>query len=73
LASQLRQLGFADVKITPFDWLHPATPAPCIGLVSGLGRYLERLPLIREIAGSLCIRARRPELLPGRIGKRRAG
>jgi 2-polyprenyl-3-methyl-5-hydroxy-6-metoxy-1,4-benzoquinol methylase len=60
LAKQLRRMGFEDVSITPFDWLHPVTPSPLIGAVSALGRALEWLPLAREFAGSVYLRARRP-------------
>jgi 2-polyprenyl-3-methyl-5-hydroxy-6-metoxy-1,4-benzoquinol methylase len=60
LAKQLRQIGFEDVAIKPFDWLHPITPAPFIGGVSALGRFLESVPLAREFAGSVYLRARRP-------------
>ncbi len=61
LRTQLRKCGFDEIKITPFDWLHPATPKAVIPAVSGVGSLLEMLPLVREFAGSLHIRARRPE------------
>jgi SAM-dependent methyltransferase len=60
LRSLLERLGFCDVRITPFDWLHPATPRPLIGPVRLLGRVPEKVPLVREFAGSLMIQARRP-------------
>jgi 2-polyprenyl-3-methyl-5-hydroxy-6-metoxy-1,4-benzoquinol methylase len=56
----LRKVGFAEIAIRPFDWLHPATPARLIGLVERVGRGLEAIPLLREFSGSLLIRARRP-------------
>ncbi len=59
-ASQLRASGFTEVSITPFDWLHPATPRALIGVVRALGKSIERMPLLREFSGSLYIRARRP-------------
>ena len=55
----LRKTGFVDVVIRPFDFLHPATPAAWIAAVSGLGDALERLPLVRELAGSLLISGRK--------------
>jgi SAM-dependent methyltransferase len=58
-ASLLRRAGFDAVEIVPFDWLHPATPPRLIGMVDACGRLVERLPLLREFAGSLYIRARR--------------
>jgi len=52
--------GFANIKITPFDWLHPATPTKLIRLIDKIGVYAERLPVIKEFAGSLLISAQRP-------------
>ena len=59
LAAQLRRIGFTEVSITPFDWLHPLTPRPLIEVVSALGLCAEKVPLLREFAGSLYVRARR--------------
>jgi hypothetical protein len=53
----LREVGFVEVSIRQFDWLHPSMPRPLIALVRALGAVLERLPLAREFAGSLCLRA----------------
>jgi 2-polyprenyl-3-methyl-5-hydroxy-6-metoxy-1,4-benzoquinol methylase len=61
-SSQLRQVGFVNVSITPFDWLHPAIPKPLIRTALGLGKLIEHLPLAREFAGSLYARAQRPEM-----------
>jgi ubiquinone/menaquinone biosynthesis C-methylase UbiE len=55
-----QRAGLAGIEVTPFDFLHPATPPPLIGAVSALGRAAERLPLAREIAGSMLIAASRP-------------
>jgi SAM-dependent methyltransferase len=57
---ELERVGFVDVELMPFDWLHPSTPPALIGVVKGIGACLEWLPLVREFAGSLLIRARRP-------------
>ena len=56
----LEQVGFTEVRLTPFDWLHPSTPRVLIPVVRGLGACLEWLPLVREFAGSLFILARKP-------------
>ncbi len=58
--TQLQACGFERVEITPFDWLHPATPKPMVSVLDRFGRGLEKLPLVREFAGSLHIRAYRP-------------
>jgi 2-polyprenyl-3-methyl-5-hydroxy-6-metoxy-1,4-benzoquinol methylase len=56
----LRESGFENIRIVPFDWLHPATPPRWMPLVQSLGRVLERIPIIREFSGSLLVSARRP-------------
>jgi ubiquinone/menaquinone biosynthesis C-methylase UbiE len=57
--SALERAGFQEIRIRPFDFVHPATPSSWIGGVASLGRTLERIPLVREITGSLLICARR--------------
>jgi SAM-dependent methyltransferase len=59
-ARHLGALGFTDVVVFPFDFLHPLTPRPLIPLVSAIGRIVEQVPLAREIAGSCLIAARKP-------------
>jgi len=54
---QLARAGFSDIVITPFDWLHPATPESLMDVVGGVGRVLERVPGVREFAGSVLITA----------------
>jgi len=53
----LEQTGYRDVRIDPFDFLHPKTPVPLIDRLNALGRFLENVPVISEFAGSLYIRA----------------
>jgi SAM-dependent methyltransferase len=55
----LVRAGFREVHVAPIDFLHPATPAGWLDAVARLGSFLERLPLVREIAGSLLLEARR--------------
>jgi ubiquinone/menaquinone biosynthesis C-methylase UbiE len=57
LAHTLRKNGFTEVKVEPFDFLHPVTPALLIPLVQRAGLLLEGIPFCREIAGSLIISA----------------
>jgi len=59
-ARALRDAGFTEVTIKPFDFLHPATPAPALDAVARIGRALEAIPLLREIAGSMVITATKP-------------
>ncbi|MBF0254788.1 MAG: class I SAM-dependent methyltransferase [Candidatus Omnitrophica bacterium] len=46
-----------EVLRVPIDFLHPWTPAPLVPALEGLGRWVERVPGLREIAGSLQILA----------------
>lgn len=62
LRELLAERGFTEIAITPFDWLHPATPRPLIPVVQWMGRWLEQTPGLRECAGSLLIRCRRKDL-----------
>jgi len=62
LKKTLSDIGFHDISIVPFDWLHPAVPKKLIPAVSATGRVLEKVPLVREFSGSLHILANRPSL-----------
>ncbi len=57
LRAFLRKQGFTNIRIEPFDFLHPWTPVPLMEFVEKTGRIFEQIPVIREIAGSLQIRA----------------
>jgi ubiquinone/menaquinone biosynthesis C-methylase UbiE len=57
--ASLQRSGFSEIQVDPFDFLHPATPPAWLGWVAGLGSFLERVPLVREVAGSLLLRARK--------------
>ena len=51
--------GFQNISIEPFDFLHPWTPAFMVPFIEKSGEWMERIPIIREIAGSLAISAER--------------
>src|SRR5215471_450799 len=51
----LEQTGYQDIRIDPFDFLHPKTPVALIDRVDQFGRFLEKVPVISEFAGSLYI------------------
>jgi ubiquinone/menaquinone biosynthesis C-methylase UbiE len=57
LKQLLAKIGYRDIRIYPFDFLHPKTPVPLINGVSRFGRFLESVPVISEFAGSLYIQA----------------
>lgn len=56
----LERVGFVEVSSEPYDFLHPIVPAALVGIVDRMSYLLERVPFLREIAGSQIIRARRP-------------
>ena len=60
IKKKLNKFGFVKVKTIPFDWLHPSTPKRLIPQINTLGSLLEKLPVIREFAGSMLISGRRP-------------
>ncbi|MDR1120488.1 MAG: class I SAM-dependent methyltransferase [Dysgonamonadaceae bacterium] len=53
----LRKQGFKKVETRPFDFLHPAVPPACIKAVTSAGNLLEKCPILKEIAGSIFIKA----------------
>lgn len=52
---KLKNQGFKDIRIKPFDFLHPAIPGFLIKSLIPALNYLERIPVVKEIAGSLII------------------
>jgi SAM-dependent methyltransferase len=61
LSRTLAEAGLVQVDVAPFDFLYPLVPGPLVGAVERLGARLERVPLVREIAGSLLVRGRLPD------------
>ena len=59
LAKKLEKAGFKEVNILPFDFLHPKTPKGFIKSIEKISAKCEALPIIKEIAGSLFISARK--------------
>lgn len=57
LSRILQEAGFSNITVQPFDFLHPAVPEFMIGFVSRIGMAMEKCPIIKEIAGSLYIKA----------------
>lgn len=56
-AKLLQAKGFKNVSIFPYDFLHPVVPSFLIPLVNGIGQVIEKIPLLKEIAGSVVIYA----------------
>lgn len=49
--------GLSNIVVKPFDFLHPKTPPRIINGAEKIALVLEKIPLIREFAGSLLIAA----------------
>lgn len=64
LAKQLKKQGFINVKVEPFDFLYPFMPISFIGLIRSIGQAAEKIPIIREFAGSVVISAEKPKRSP---------
>jgi ubiquinone/menaquinone biosynthesis C-methylase UbiE len=48
---------FGHITVVPFDFLHPAIPPALIKTISAIGKIAENIPALKEIAGSLYIKA----------------
>lgn len=59
MRKMLEAHGFQNIRVAPFDFLHPSTPKFLIPLVKPLGFIAEKTPLLCEISGSLLITANR--------------
>ena len=57
LRRSLEKNGFREIRIEPFDFLHPTLAPRFIGPAQAINRVLEKMPVISEFAGSLYIRA----------------
>ena len=55
----LQHAGFVEVGTRPFDFLHPYVPEAFIHLVKAVGMFAEKIPLVREIAGSILMWGRK--------------
>ncbi|MBI4436584.1 MAG: methyltransferase domain-containing protein [Candidatus Omnitrophica bacterium] len=62
LAHTLQRIGFQDIRIFPYDYLHPSTPAFFIPFVERMGQWFECIPVLREFAGSLMIVAKKGDV-----------
>jgi SAM-dependent methyltransferase len=56
----VERAGFAEVRVRPFDFVHPALSRGLISTAVRVGYALEAIPLVREISGSMLITASRP-------------
>jgi len=55
IRKKLTQAGFDNVKVEPFDFLHPSIPPFLVNIACLTSKIFETTPLLKEIAGSLVI------------------
>jgi SAM-dependent methyltransferase len=61
LRAQLREAGFTDIRVTPFDFVHPSIPGWLLPYVKPFLNWLERIPIIRHFSASFIISAKKGE------------
>ena len=59
IAKVLKDAGFVDINVIPYEFLHPRTPEKWIPFVKKLEAFASATPLLKEIGGSLLIEARK--------------
>ena len=51
----MKTFRFNNAQVFPYDFLHPLVPAFLINPVERIGKLIERIPVLKEIAGSVII------------------
>jgi ubiquinone/menaquinone biosynthesis C-methylase UbiE len=54
---KLKKAGFTKIDIIPFDFLHPGIPKGLIKTILPFTDLAEKIPLLKQISGSLYIKA----------------
>ena len=52
--------GFTEIDVIPYDIIHPRTPRALVRTLQSAAFIAEHAPLLRELCGTLYIRARKP-------------
>ena len=52
--------GFTEIDVTPYDIIHPRTPRSFINGLQSAAFLAEHMPMVRDMCGTLYIRARKP-------------
>jgi dolichol-phosphate mannosyltransferase len=60
LLQEASRQGFTEVEVIPYDIVHPRFPAKIIPAIQSTAYFLERVPAVRELCGTLYIWARKP-------------
>jgi len=57
LSALLKGIGYKKISVENFDFLHPFMPDFVVDKIEGPLRWLEEIPIIKEVSGSLLISA----------------
>jgi len=57
LKRKLKEVGFHNISIVPFDFVHPSLPLSILEKAQSILLGIEKIPILREFAGSLAIKA----------------
>jgi dolichol-phosphate mannosyltransferase len=60
LLQEASRSGFTEVEVIPYDILHPRLPPKLIPAIRSTAYFLERVPAVRELCGTLYIWAKKP-------------
>lgn len=60
LLQEASRSGYVEIDVIPYDILHPRAPARLIPAIQSTAYFLERVPAVRELCGTLYIWARKP-------------
>jgi len=52
--------GFAEIEVIPYDIIHPRTPRFLVNRLQSAAFFAEHTPVLKEMCGTLYIRARKP-------------
>ena len=59
IAGKLLSHNFTEISVVPFDFMHPSIPGSVLGIARQLTSVIEKVPILKEIAGSLIISCRK--------------
>lgn len=60
LVQAASQAGFSHLDVVPYDIIHPLFPRSWVATVQSLAFLFEHMPVVKELCGTLYIRAQRP-------------
>lgn len=60
LKKLLREIGFKEIDVRPFDFLHPIIPSNLVDFFDNIGKAIETMLVLKEFSGSLSISAIKP-------------